>query len=96
MRERAAIVGRPPAYLSKASLAVELDCSESTIDEMVRRGVLPKPLRLSNGCVRWSWADVEMALSSLKEGGQQDPFLEGARNVTQIPEGRRAASQGRS
>ena len=28
---------RPPAYLSKATLAAELDVSESTIDELVRR-----------------------------------------------------------
>jgi len=87
---------RPPAYPNKASLAAELDCAESTIDNLVERGILPKPLRLSTGCVRWCWAEVEIALASLKTGGQEDPFLAGARNVTQIPEGRRAASQGRT
>lgn len=87
---------RPPSYPSKSQLAFELDCAESTIDMLVVRGILPKPLRLSTGCVRWSWADVQIALASLKSGGVSDPFLEGARNVTQIPEDRRAASQGRS
>lgn len=87
---------RPPCYPSKHQLAFELDCSESTIDALVLRGVLPKPLRLSTGCVRWSWAEVEAALASLKSGGQEDPFLAGARNVTKIQESRRAASQGRT
>lgn len=81
---------RPSAYLSKASLARELDISESTVDEMVRRAVLPKPVKLSAGCVRWSWTAVEQALATL--GGSADdgadPFMKGARNATKA-EGRR-------
>lgn len=77
-------MSRPPAYLSKATLAHELDIVESTVDEMVRRGVLPKPIRLSSGCVRWSWTAVECALASLSgtndDGG--DPFMTGAKNAT--------------
>lgn len=77
---------RPPSYLSCASLARELDVSESTVHDMVRRGVLPKPVKLSGGCVRWSWQDVQAALASLspRMGGDQenDPFLAGARNAT--------------
>jgi predicted DNA-binding transcriptional regulator AlpA len=80
----------PPAYLSKATLAQELDMAESTVDEMVRRGVLPKPMKLSAGCVRWSWAAVEWALESLsgvrEDGG--DPYMKGAKNATKT-EGRR-------
>ncbi|MGB5903483.1 MAG: AlpA family phage regulatory protein [Xanthobacteraceae bacterium] len=78
---------RPPAFLSCASLARELDISESTVHELVRRGVLPKPIKLSSGCVRWRWAEVEAALISLGSGGSlaetaNDPFLTGVRNVT--------------
>lgn len=76
---------RPPAYLSKRTLARELDLSESTVDEMVRRGVLPKPLRLSTGCVRWSWAAVEASLASIETSGNTgagDPFLTGAEDAT--------------
>lgn len=83
---------RPPAFLSRASLAAELDMSESTVDEMVRRGVLPRPLRLSNGCVRWSWAAVESALASLVptlDDGPADPLMTGARNAA------KAASESR-
>jgi predicted DNA-binding transcriptional regulator AlpA len=54
-----------PSYLSKAGLAHELSISETTVDEMVRRGVIPKPVRLSSGCVRWRWETVDMALASM-------------------------------
>ena len=75
---------RPPAYVSRSTLAHELDCAESTVDELVKRGVLPKPLHLSNGCVRWCWEDVVLALASLKEVAsvrEIDPYLSGAKNV---------------
>ena len=85
---------RPPAFLSKASLAHELDMAESTVDEMVRRGVLPKPVKLSAGCVRWSWTAVEYALASL--GGtieDGDPFMAGAKHATKTAtQGSRGAS----
>jgi predicted DNA-binding transcriptional regulator AlpA len=78
---------RPPSYLSCASLARELDVSETTVHEMVRRGVLPQPVKLSTGCVRWCWADVQMALGSLSVSratgaAVDDPFLAGARDAT--------------
>ena len=77
---------RPPSYVSCATLAHELDVSESTVHEMVRRGVLPQPVKLSSGCVRWRWADVELALGSMSTsrvaGANGDPFMEGLRNVT--------------
>ena len=68
---------RPPAYPSKSSLARELDCAESTVDELVRKGILPKPLRLTGGCVRWCWQEVTIALSSLKGTAEEtsDPYL---------------------
>lgn len=83
---------RPPSYLSCASLARELDVSETTVHDMVRRGVLPKPVRLSSGCVRWCWSDVQTAIASLKDGADSsaaDPFLAGVQNVPKTPEGRR-------
>lgn len=76
---------RPPSYLSCASLARELDVSETTVHEMVRRGVIPQPVKLSSGCVRWCWADVQAALASRSAShiseAVSDPFLVGARNV---------------
>ncbi len=77
---------RPPSYVSKSTLARELDCSESTVDELVKRSRLPKPIRLSSGCVRWIWDDVVVALHSLKgaESNAGDPYLKGVQNATQI------------
>jgi predicted DNA-binding transcriptional regulator AlpA len=93
-RETSKETGRPSAFLSKASLATELDMSQSTVDEMVRRGVLPKPVRLSPGCVRWSWTAVERALASLGTTIEDtDPFMAGAKHAAKAEtEGRRGAS----
>lgn len=88
-------LAHPPAYPSRAQLAYELSMAESTVDEMVKRGVIPGPLKLSTGCVRWCWDDVVTALASLKAnpGGAaaQDAYTRGAQNVHKI-EGRRDAS----
>jgi len=76
---------RPPSYLSCASLARELDVAESTVYELVNRGILPKPIKLSSGCTRWCWDDVTMALASLKAGAtvtEIDPYIRGARDAT--------------
>lgn len=89
----ASAAGRP--HMPASTLALELDRSESTVDEMVRRGVLPRPLRLSNGCVRWSWASVEAALASLAPTGEhkapEDPLIVGARRAAQIAKVQREA-----
>jgi predicted DNA-binding transcriptional regulator AlpA len=82
-------------YLSRASLAAALDIAESTIDDFVKRGILPEPYELSTGCVRWSWQEVQDAIASRKRRGETppgDPYMAGAANVTKIPEGRRRAS----
>lgn len=75
---------RPPTYLSCASLARELDVCERTVQEMVRRGVLPAPVKLSPGCVRWNWFAVQAALESRSafESPVEDPFMKGLGNVT--------------
>ncbi len=76
---------RPPSYVTCGTLARELEVSESTVYEMVRRGVLPSPVKLSNGCVRWCWADVQAALGALSAGrsseAPSDPFMAGLNNV---------------
>jgi predicted DNA-binding transcriptional regulator AlpA len=74
---------RPPSYLGKARLATELDISESTVDDYVKRGLLPKPLRIG-GSVRWNWAQVQAALDSGTGGNiSEDPFMAGLKNVSQ-------------
>jgi predicted DNA-binding transcriptional regulator AlpA len=85
---------RPPSFMSRKELAWELSVSESTVDELVRRGVIPPAARLTPGCVRWSWTSVEAALASLVGGTDDgDPFMTGARDaIKTATEGRRGAA----
>jgi predicted DNA-binding transcriptional regulator AlpA len=71
------------AYPSKTTLARQLDCSESTIEEWVRR--LPLPIRFPTGAVRWDWSEVQTAIYGLKQPASPpiDPLMEGARRVAQ-------------
>jgi len=48
----------PPDYVSAATLAYRLDCSRSTIDSLVRLGLLPKPQRIGN-LQRWDFGQVK-------------------------------------
>ncbi|WP_193227833.1 helix-turn-helix transcriptional regulator [Aureimonas psammosilenae] len=64
--------GNVPSYVNIKTLASELQISETQVYALVRSGVLPKPLKLSAGCVRWSWAAIETALASLQPGGQPE------------------------
>jgi predicted DNA-binding transcriptional regulator AlpA len=80
----ASMADGPPTYVSKSRLAHELDCAESTVDEMVRRGVLPKPYHLSNGCVRWCWLEIDASIKSLRSEADVtdiDPYILGARDA---------------
>jgi hypothetical protein len=54
---------QPPPYVSRIELARELSISENSVEEMVRRGVLPTPTKQSLGGPRWSWRAVEIALA---------------------------------
>jgi predicted DNA-binding transcriptional regulator AlpA len=74
--------GRPPSYMSRKELAWELSVSESTIDEFVRRGVIPAPTKLTEGCVRWWWPAVDAALAGVAgRGDGSDPYMMGAANA---------------
>ncbi len=73
---------RRPSYLSAKTLARELDVSESKVYALVRSGILPKPVKLSPGCVRWSWAKVQAALYALEHAEPEtphDPYMEAIR-----------------
>ena len=79
MTKRMILGDRPPTYVSKATLAAELDMSKSTVDSYVQRGLLPKPLKCG-GSVRWSWAEVTTCLNAQAAGGD-DRFMAGLDNV---------------
>ena len=80
---RLAITGqRPPSYVSKATLAAELDIGESTVDDLVKRGALPKPIRIG-GSVRWDWELVKAGLNSAGPNQDgDDPFLKALTHET--------------
>lgn len=78
-RSRALFGDRPPTFMSKATLAAELDLSESTVDSYVQRGLLPKPVRFG-GSVRWNWPEVSASICAKTDGGE-DPFIAGLDNV---------------
>ena len=85
-----------PAYMSRATLAHALDMVESTVDDFVKRGILPRPIKLSPGCVRWSWDAVRAALDSLSDAGSarspDDPFMAGVENIVTAPRRRGVAA----
>jgi predicted DNA-binding transcriptional regulator AlpA len=82
MMARSILGDRPPSYVSKATLAAELDISESTVDDYVRRGLLPKPIHIG-GSVRWCWAQVQASLNPLAGSSKStDPFMAGVKNVS--------------
>jgi hypothetical protein len=63
------------------------------VDDFVKRGILPKPVKLSTGCVRWSWQEVEQAIAARKgELAPSDPYMVGVTDVAKTFEGRRRAS----
>ena len=70
----------PPDYVSADTLAHRLDCSKSTVAEYVRRGLLPKPLKIGE-LVRWRWTDVETCIAELENSPARadaaDPYLDG-------------------
>ena len=72
------------SYLTKAALAAELMISESTVDDFVRRGLLPPPVRISPGCVRWRWATVDEVLKASQgqlQSKEEIDLAEGTRRV---------------
>ena len=57
-------------YISRAELAGRLSISENSVDEMVRRGVLPGPIKQSLRGPRWSWSAVETTLAVFLKPGR--------------------------
>jgi predicted DNA-binding transcriptional regulator AlpA len=58
----------PIDYPSRATMARRLDCSESSIDELVKRGTIPPPITFLPGIVRWDWSEVQAFMNGLKAG----------------------------
>ncbi|WP_165909532.1 helix-turn-helix transcriptional regulator [Variovorax guangxiensis] len=58
-KERSPIVFLKPMFLARADAAAFLTIGESTLDELVARGLAPKPRKISAGRVAWLVEDLE-------------------------------------
>jgi predicted DNA-binding transcriptional regulator AlpA len=70
--------------MSRSTLAGYLDCAESTVDDLVKEGKLPQPIRLRPSVVRWCRDEVDAAVRSLRGGvgpAKQDRYSAGVENV---------------
>jgi predicted DNA-binding transcriptional regulator AlpA len=74
------------SYLTKAALAVELMIGESTVDDYVRRGLLPSPIRISPSCVRWRWATVDEVLRASEPSLRPEECLSSKERVARAIE----------
>lgn len=48
-----------PIYVTDQFLALRYSVCRQTIWRWAQRGIIPKPVRLSDACTRWSLADIE-------------------------------------
>ena len=82
----------PPDYVSAETLAYRLDCSRSTVDDYVRRGLLPTP-RIIGNLQRWRWSEIEAWIANQgavhdqlllrnADADEDDPYSLGVKRVT--------------
>jgi hypothetical protein len=69
--KRSVVRPYPPDYVDAATLAYRLCCSESTIENLVRRGKLPPAIDF-HGLSRWKWADIERLIDQPTKGGEDE------------------------
>ena len=81
-----------PDFVSAETLAYRLDCSRSTVDDYVRRGLLPTP-RIIGNLQRWRWSEIEAWIASQgavrdqlgshdADADDDDPYSLGVKRVT--------------
>lgn len=68
------------AYVGVATLCEMLDISSTTAWEWVKKGHLPKPVKIG-GSARWKWSDVEKRIQgdAGASGEPEDPILRASR-----------------
>lgn len=63
-------------YVSDSFLADRYSVSRNTVWRWVQQGTIPKPIKFSHGCTRWSLAEVEareQAIRSSSPNGGSAP-----------------------
>ncbi len=66
-------ISRPyaPDYVDAPTLAYRLCVSESTVENLVRRGKLPRPIDF-HGMSRWKWAEIERLIDQPRPDGEDE------------------------
>jgi prophage regulatory protein len=54
------------ALIRMPTLKALFACSQNTIYERIKNGLIPQPIRLSQRCVAWRAGDIRKALQSLQ------------------------------
>ncbi len=67
-----------PDYLKRETLAKRLNLAPGAIDQLIKRGLLPPPIKLGEA-ILWRWEDVDSWLqrSQNRETDSNDPYLAG-------------------
>jgi hypothetical protein len=71
-----------PAYMSADTLAAALDLAPGDVQQLVKRGLLPKPVRIGE-TLRWRFEDVEehVLRGTTLHAELEDPYLQGVERV---------------
>lgn len=78
-----------PDYMSRETLAKRLDLPVGAIDQYVKRGLLPRPIKVGDA-LRFAWRDVDSFLRNGKtDGDSDDPYILGARRAAETAAARR-------
>jgi hypothetical protein len=77
----------PPTFVSRSTLAYQLDLSDTSVATLIAKGALPKAKPGLDGIERWWWPEVEAIVRGLKSeadlDGQTDvvdPYMQGVLN----------------
>jgi hypothetical protein len=77
----------PPAFMTLSTLCEHLDLGERSVEELVRTGVLPRPLA-RRGKRLWVWRDCEQALLKLRQERDEEEAAARMRTTIQKMVGR--------
>lgn len=55
---------RTPAYIEAIDGAYELSISVDTWHKLVKQGIIPPPIIITDGLPRWRWEDVDTAVAA--------------------------------
>lgn len=61
-----------PRYLTAAEVCQYLSCSRSQLDNLVKAGRLPQPIRLTGRMIRWDREAIDAAMTGRRNRASAD------------------------